>query len=183
MKSFSFAAAILAGTAILAASPAFAVGSNTVGDPIGVSLTVNDECTIQTDNLAFGSTGIVEGDITTSADITIECTKHTPYAIALSAGGSGDDSDRTMSNTTNPLFTDPLHYQLYRDSGHNQLWGSDIGTNTADSATVVGVTGGATGADEVHTINALVPAHQNVPIGTYNDTITATIWYADGVTP
>jgi spore coat protein U-like protein len=168
MKTISIAAAILAGAAILVASPAFA--GNTVGGAIHVGLTVVDECTIDTSDIAFGSTGIVQTHIETTADITIECTKRTPYSIALDAGDNataGDVATRKMKNGDDDL----INYQLYTDGGFSHVWGKTVGTDTVDSAS-------AAGTDEVKTIHARVPAHQNVPIGTYADTITATIWYA-----
>jgi len=41
----------------------------------------------------------------------------------------------------------------------------------------------AAGADEVITIYGQVPSHQNQPVGTYSDTVTATIWYAADAAP
>jgi spore coat protein U domain-containing protein, fimbrial subunit CupE1/2/3/6 len=171
MKLSSIAAAVLAGTAIFAVTPAFA--GNTVGGAIHVGLEVVDECTIDTENIDFGTIGIVQSNIDTSADITIECTKRTPYAISLDEGIVGaSTAGREMENGT----SDTINYQLYSNAGYSTVWGKVVGTDTVDSAS-------AAGADEVHTIYARVPSHQNVPIGTYADTITATIWYADDATP
>jgi spore coat protein U domain-containing protein, fimbrial subunit CupE1/2/3/6 len=171
MKLSSIAAAVLAGTAIFAVTPAFA--GNTVGGAIHVGLEVIDECTIDTEDIDFGQVGIVQSDINTTADITIECTKRTPYAIALNKGVVGaSTANRQMENGDGDL----INYNLYSDSGWGSIWGSVVGTDTVDSAS-------ADGADEVLTIYAKVPSHQNVPIGTYADTITATIWYADDATP
>jgi spore coat protein U-like protein len=171
MKLSNIAAAVLAGTAVFAVIPAFA--GNTVGGAIHVGLEVVDECTIDTENIDFGQIGIVQSDINTTADITIECTKRTPYAIALNKGLVGADTDhRQMENGT----SDVINYNLYSDPAWGSVWGAVVGTDTVDSVS-------ATGADEVHTIYAKVPSHQNVPIGTYADTITATIWYADDATP
>ena len=41
----------------------------------------------------------------------------------------------------------------------------------------------ATGLNEDHVIYARIPSKQNVPVGDYADTVTATIWYADDATP
>ena len=172
MKTISIAAAILAGAAVLVAAPAFA--GNTVGGTINLGLTVIDECTIDTDDLDFGTTGIVSTNVDTTADITIECTKRTPYAIALSAGDNataGDVLTRKMKNADNDL----VNYQLYSDN-FSTVWGKTVGTDTVDSAS-------AAGTLETHTIHARVPSHQNVPIGSYVDHVTATIWYADDATP
>ena len=71
---------------------------------------------------------------------------------------------------------DTVNYQLYSNAGYSTVWGNTVGADTVDSA-------GATGVNETHTIYARVPSHQNVPIGSYADTITATIWYAADATP
>lgn len=172
MKRISITAAVIAGSAVLAAPSAFA--GNTVGGDIHVGLTVVDECTIATNNLTFPVTGIVNSPVDTTADMTIECTKHTPYAISLDGGGTNNVAGRQLVNGSYP--SDPVNYQLYWDSGHLHPWGETVGTDTVDSAD-------ATGGDETHTIYARIPSHQNVPVGTYTDTIIATIWYADDATP
>jgi len=170
MKLTRLTAAVLAGAAAFAVSPAFA--GNATGS-INVGLTVTDDCTIATNDIDFGSTGIVESNIDTSADITIECTKGTAYAIGLDGGSTGNN---TAARKMTAGGADTVNYQLYSNAGYSTVWGNTVGTDTVDSAS-------ATGGNETHTIYARVPSHQNVPIGTYADTITATIWYAADATP
>jgi len=175
MKTTNIAAAILAGTAVLVASPAFA-GSTVAGNTIAVGLTIQDQCTISAPaSLSFGSHGIILSNVDSTADITIECTKETPYSIALDDGENAADAVNTTRSLKN-ADGDYIDYELYRDSNRTNLWGSTVGTggvpgNTVDSAS-------AAGADEVITIFGRVPSHQNQPIGTYADHVTATIWYA-----
>jgi spore coat protein U-like protein len=56
------------------------------------------------------------------------------------------------------------------------VWGKTIGEDTIDSVS-------AAGADEVFTVYARVPSHQNVPAGEYADTVTATVWYGEDLEP
>lgn len=170
MKLTRLTAAVLAGAAAFAVSPAFA--GNATGS-INVGLTVTDDCTIATNDIDFGSTGIVESNIDTSADITIECTKGTAYAIGLDGGSTGNN---TAARKMTAGGADTVNYQLYSNAGYSTVWGNTVGADTVDSAA-------ATGGNETHTIYARVPSHQNVPIGTYADTITATIWYAADANP
>ena len=173
MKLTNIAAALLAGTAAFVAAPAFAAGdfdgseTRTIAD----GLTIEQECQIGATAINFGNTGIIDTDLLATSTITIECTKESPYSIGLSAGGSGDASDRTLTDGTNLV-----HYVLSHDLDSTQNWGFTQGGDTADSAS-------ATGGNETLTVYARVPHHQNVPAGTYADTITATIWYDEGLLP
>ena len=178
MKPIRIAAALIAGGASLAALPAYADAfSSPKSASIAVSLTVEEECTIGTTPLAFGTTGIVDTNVETTATITVQCTAKSPYAIGLDAGANAGDTDvthRKLANTDG-VETATLNYQLYSDGGFSHIWGHTIGTDTVNSTPVTG----ATGADETFTVHARVPTHQNVPAGDYADTVTATIWYAD----
>lgn len=174
MRPTSYAAAILAGAAVLATSPAFA-GSTVAGSPIHMGLVIEDQCTISVPaGIDFGTHGIILANVDTSANMTIECTKETPYSIALDAGDNSADA----VNTTRSLKsgTNFLDYELYSGSAGGTVWGSTVGTDTVDKAS-------ADGADEVITIYARVPSHQNQPVGTYGDDVTATIWYAAEAAP
>jgi spore coat protein U domain-containing protein, fimbrial subunit CupE1/2/3/6 len=175
MKRTIAAAAIVMGSAAFFTGSAFASGftpDNPASNTIAVGLTIEDECTISTPGLDFGTHGVLESNIETQGDISIECTKGTAYAIALDAGvnASGVVANRAMNSGT-----DKIGYQLYSDSGFSSVWGDTFGTTTVGSAS-------ATGDAETHTVYARVPIQTSQPIGTYADTVTATIWYADNVT-
>lgn len=171
MKRYRIAAAVFLGSAFIAASPAFAVDTGSDTGTIGVSLTIIEECTLVTEALDFGTAGIIDENVDAEADITIECTKHSPYAIGLSAGLNAGGTDVTLRKLKNG-GTDTLNYQLYSDEDFSDVWGHTIGSNTVDGED-------ATGSDETFTIYGRVPTHQNAPAGSYSDTITATIWYDD----
>lgn len=179
MKRYRIAAAILASTALC--SPAFADWVETDSDTgtIAVTLTVVDDCVLETEPLSFGTTGIVDEEVPATATITIECTRDSPYAIALDAGandgGTGDVADRTLV-LTGGQADDVLSYQLYSDSGHSTVWGHTIGGDTVDSAS-------ASGEAQEYTIYGRIDDHQNAPAGAYTDTITATIYYGDDLEP
>jgi len=169
MKPTSIAATVIAGTAALLATPAFA-GSTVAGNTIAMGLVIEDQCTISVPaGIDFGTKGIILANVDTTATMTIECTKETPYSIALDAG----ENAANVVSTTRSLKSGSnyLDYELYYGSVGGTVWGSSVGTNTVDKAS-------ADGADETITIYARVPSHQNQPIGTYSDHVTATIWYA-----
>lgn len=176
MNRYRIAAAILATTALC--SPAFAAWVETDSDTgtIAVSLTVEDDCVLATEPLAFGDTGIVDEDVTASTTITIECTRDSAYAIALSAGvnAGGTDIANRKLKLDGGQADDVLAYQLYSDGTFDTEWGHTIGTDTVDSDS-------ALGEAEEHTIYGRIEDHQNAPAGEYADVITATIWYGAGL--
>ena len=132
MKLTRLTAAVLAGAAAFAVSPAFA--GNATGS-INVGLTVTDDCTIATNDIDFGSTGIVESNIDTSADITIECTKGTAYAIGLDGGSTGNN---TAARKMTAGGADTVNYQLYSNAGYSTVWGNTVGADTVDSPAATG---------------------------------------------
>jgi spore coat protein U-like protein len=60
-----------------------------------------------------------------------------------------------------------LNYALYSDSARTLNWGETDGTDTVDST--------GTGANQSFTVYGRVAASQNVPQGSYSDTITITV--------
>lgn len=142
-------------------------------DTIDVSLTVEASCTVTAQPLAFGTvSGTVATDIPQTTTLSVTCTNGAPYNIGLSDGGT--DTPATTRKMKNGTAT--VNYQLYQEAGHTNVWGNTQGTNT-----VAGTPG--TGAAQSYTIHGLIPAGQNnLTVGTYTDTITATIWYGTDYT-
>ncbi|MDN8913025.1 spore coat protein U domain-containing protein, partial [Staphylococcus aureus] len=68
------AAAILAPTALC--TPAMAVDTDSDTGNIAVSLTVVDDCVLETQPLAFPESGVIDRDVTAETTITIECTRN-----------------------------------------------------------------------------------------------------------
>jgi len=170
MKRISLAAAALAGTAVLAASPAFAI-TTSASDNISVTLTVEELCTITAPDFAFPTATFIDSVIDLTGDISVRCTKDSPYKIGLDGGLNGTVDQRKMISGSNTI-----DYQFYSDSNHSVVWGTTVG---AGENTVNSEVGGATADEETHTIYARIPV-QDAPAGDYTDTVTATIWYAGG---
>ena len=139
-----------------------------------VSAAVAGNCVIFTNDLAFGP---FDGatDLTQSATISVRCTSGTPYEVELSPGASGDYNNRTMSDGGTPANT--LAYNLYTDSNHTLVWG-DGTTSSTDSEGGTG-TGLSAAETKTHTVygELLAAGNEDVPVGNYSDTITATVVY------
>lgn len=140
---------------------------------LSVSATVAANCTITTAAVAFGAYDPVVANATTalngSGTVTTKCTNGSAVAISLGQGANA----ATGSTAAAPLRrmisgTNFLSYQLYRDSARTAVWAGDATTD-------VDITG--TGADVVSTVFGSVTSGQNVPVGSYSDTVIATVTF------
>lgn len=152
-------AATLAATTAIAASP-------TTGS-FDVQLTIEADCSMASGAvLDFGTRGILGANVDQSTTISITCTNTTDYTIALNAGlhagTPGDVSTRRMINGA-----EDITYNLYSDSGHSDVWGNTVGTDT------VAATG--TGDAQTYTVYGRVGPQTTPPPGLYEDTITVTM--------
>ncbi|WP_232343216.1 spore coat U domain-containing protein [Burkholderia pseudomallei] len=131
------------------------------------SATVVNDCFINATNVAFGSTGVIQGALTATGTISAQCTNGDAFRIALNGGASGNVAARAMQRTGGG---GAVNYQLYLDAAHSTIWGDGTaGTSTA--------TGTGSGLSQSLTVYGQVPAQTTPAPGTYSDTITATITF------
>lgn len=155
---------------VLCASSAFA---GTATSNMSVSATVSANCTITAGALAFGAYDPIVTNATNplpgTATLTVACTNGSPSVITLDqglnpAGGSTNAAPlRQMASGGNFLS-----YSLFQDNALTVPWGNTNGTGSAYTGT--GVSGSVT-------VYGQVSGGQNVPSGTYNDTVVATITF------
>lgn len=120
-------------------------------------------CTVTVVSVAFADYDVFATSATdTTGTVNVNCGSSTTYAIALSAG-FGTFASRVMTGGSNQL-----DYNLFTDSQRLTVWGD----GTSGSATV-----SATAAGGTYTVYGRIPARQNVPAGSYSDTITVTVTY------
>lgn len=128
-------------------------------------LTIDTSCTVDANPLDFGSVSDLDGNAA-SSNLSVTCTLDGPYTVALDGGSvSGDVNDRRMQRASGP---ETIDYQLYRDSGHTELWGDTPGSVVA---------GTGTGNAQSIPIFGLVPPQGLAPPGTYQDVITVTVTF------
>ncbi|MCP1727235.1 spore coat protein U-like protein [Natronospira proteinivora] len=155
---------------LLAISAALATVSNVAladTDTLTVSAEVDSSCVVTANDLDFGTINVLSADPveeTTTIDVT--CTSDTGYEIGLDPGNSGEVSARHMTDGSD----NELNYNLYQDAGHGDVWGDTEGDDTvADTGT---------GSAESHTVYGQVAGGQDdLPAGSYDDTINVTIYY------
>ncbi|GLS39217.1 spore coat protein U [Mesorhizobium tianshanense] len=133
-----------------------------------VQITISAECQINSaTDLNFGSSGVIDTAVAASSAIAVQCTNGTDYDIGLDTGqGTGATvADRLMTGPNSETVT----YSLYTDTGHTDVWGDTIGTDT--------VAGTGTGAEQTYSVYGQVPTQDTPTAGTYADVITVTLTY------
>jgi spore coat protein U-like protein len=152
-------------------------GSGHAGSVTGslpVSAAVAAVCTVSTSAVSFGSvTGLVV--VTTTGDVTVNCTVSLPYHIALDGGQHllGNPMSGFTRNIISGSYGAP--YVLIKPTG-GLSWGDSDYSNTFPSGSSLADTG--SGANQAHTVNATLPPFASVPGGTnLTDTVTVTVYY------
>ncbi|HEV2271322.1 MAG TPA: spore coat U domain-containing protein [Steroidobacteraceae bacterium] len=120
-------------------------------------------CSVTVVNVGFGGYDVFQQqDTETTGSVNVTCDSSASYAISLSAG-FGTFAARAMSNGSQQL-----DYNLFTDPQRLTIWGD----GTSGTVTV-----SATGTGGTYTVYGMIPALQNVPAGSYSDTITVTVTY------
>jgi spore coat protein U-like protein len=175
--SKSLAVAALLGLGATLVAPKAQAATATAN--LAVSAAVSANCTISTSALAFGAYDPVVANASTALNgtgsVTIACTKGSAPNITLDLGANFVGSQRNMKNTGN---TDVLGYQLFQPP--------DTTPGSACSfpgSTVWGTAGGqiftptspGSKASRSYNVCGTVAANQDVSVGTYQDTVVATV--------
>ncbi len=140
----------------------------TATDTFDVTASVIDACQITAADHSFGSYSSISGsNLDATSSINILCTNGTSYDVELNAGTTvgGAIAARLLTDGANTLA-----YNLYTTSGRTTVWGDGTGA----SATVAGT---GSGSLQSLTVYGRVAASQAVPVGSYSDTVTATITF------
>ncbi len=132
-----------------------------------ISVTAVDSCNVSAFDLAFGRYDPLQSSPADQTSIvSVTCTLDVAYVIGLNAGaGAG----ATVANRKMTSGSGALDYSLYRDGSRTTVWGNTAGTDT--------VSGIGTGIPTDYTVYGRVNAKQPVRSGTYQDTITVSIYY------
>lgn len=138
---------------------------------LAVSASVANGCTITAANtLGFGAYNTVSGAaVNSSAAIQVACTTGTETTITLGEGAhadalsSADVPLRQMIDGSGHL----LAYSLFSDTQRLVVWGNTLDTGLPYVAL------SSAGADQ--TVFGRITANQDVPAGTYTDSVVATI--------
>jgi spore coat protein U-like protein len=143
-------------------SPSSCGSGNTSSFPFSASATVQQVCTVSATTLNFGSiAGFLTGNHDGTSTVSVKCVNGTAYKVGLDNGQHGT---RRMQGPGGYIS-----YELYRDSGRTQRWGTNLGVDTAS--------GTGSGNPQNITVFGRVPAQTTPSAGTYSDTVTVTVTY------
>src|SRR6185437_382841 len=148
--------------------------STTATSSLSVSASVTANCTITTTAVAFGAYDPVSTNASTALDgsgaVNVTCTSGASATLTLGQGSNADvgSSDSVPARRMNDGSTHYLAYALYQDNGHTTVWG-----NTGPT----GLPNTGTGIQVVVPVYGSVAAGQNVPAGSYSDTVVATVTF------
>ncbi len=176
-RNHLIAAAVAAQIAFMPVGPLVplaeaAVYSNgTATATFNVTLTLQANCAITANPLAFGTNGVLGTAINQQTTLSVTCTNTTPYNVGLDGGNVTGSSvtSRLMAGTATGNTTTTIGFQLYQDSGRTTIWGNTQGTNT--------VAGTGSGSAQTLTVYGQVPAQATPKPDTYQTTVTATVYF------
>jgi spore coat protein U-like protein len=109
----------------------------------------------------FGSTVDVAGSV------TVICTQGTTYNIGLNSGIASGTTVYTRVMTGGAGGQSSLGYMLYSNAAYTNVWGNTSGTGW--------VAGTGTGSAQTYAIYGQIPANEASPLGSYTDTIAASV--------
>lgn len=165
--------------------------AQTVTDTFTVSAVVESVCEVTANDLDFGTYSPLSAVPLVSGVSTIDvtCNLLTPHDIGISSGAnSADVTTRAMMNTDVAITSDNLlNYTLgcvlnvtLPPVAAEIL--TNCATNWGETPGVLGIGGDTffaigTGLTIPVVLSGTIPAGQNVAIGTYQDTLTATVTF------
>ena len=154
---------VLAVISIMA--PAAFAGSVTSANPANnVSAAVIANCSVSTFALGFGNYDPLSAtNLDAQTTVNVYCTKGATGTVSLGLGANASGAVRRMTDGTNFMT-----YEVYKDAGRTTIW-NGVNTNSAVS------TSKSTALNGGFIAYGRVPAGQDLPVGTFNDTLQATV--------
>lgn len=119
-------------------------------------------CLLETNDLDFGTAGLISSNIDAETDFELTCTEGTEYEIAIDGGAADDPENRLLASGSNTV-----RYDLYSNAQRSHHWGMDPGTT---------VDGEGDGTTQTYDVYGRIPP-QPAAAGAYSDTVVVTIIY------
>ena len=158
---------------LLVSSDTSVIAGNSTAN-LTVNATVVANCTVTTATITFPNYDPIVAHASTPDDttavgaVTVACTKGTSSTIGLSFGQNATNSPRAMKDSAGNL----LSYDLYTNSPGGTVWGNIGGPGTPYTPSPAAAPSKAPRAFNVY---GRIPQAQDVPAGSYTDTVIATV--------
>ncbi|HTK29299.1 MAG TPA: spore coat U domain-containing protein [Vicinamibacterales bacterium] len=156
----------LCAACVLAAATAVEAGSASTS--LALSASVASNCTIASSAVSFGTYDPVVGNVSSNLDgtgsVTVACTKGATATIALNLGANASGSTRRLGDGSGNFLT----YEIYQDSSRVTVWSNSGGGLLTPAAA-------PSAAPRSFTAYGRVASGQDVPPGSYTDSVTATV--------
>lgn len=159
--------------AVLAVTATSAAMADIKTSTFQVLINVAKACSVtagNASNINFGTVDSSATGLSASGNISVTCSKTTPYNVGLTPSNTDTAGAGVMSGV--PGNSDTVAYQLRSVSATGPVWGSTATPTTVGN----GVAGTGTGAAQTIPVFATV-ASANVTPGAYSDTVTVTVNY------
>lgn len=133
------------------------------------------DCTVSALSTSFGAYDTFSAvPLDAAGQVTVTCQfligVLVGYTVQLGTGSSGSYSTRSLSGSGYQL-----DYNLYVDSARSTVWGDGSGgTTTVNDGYLITL---LLPYERNYTVYGRIPAAQNVPPGSYSDTIVVTVNY------
>ncbi len=179
-KSSAAYASVTAIVAALAlAIPPQAAGTTAV---LGISASVTANCTISTTALSFGRYESLEANATTplnaAGTVSIACTKGMAPKITMDLGQNPNAGKRYMALVASAATAGTLYYELYQPPSPTPGTGCSFPGTTAWGASAGQIFAPSPATSRVartYNVCGTIPPGQFAVMGTYADTIVATV--------
>jgi len=151
--------------ALLAAGVGFsgAAMAQTATADLTVTLNVLGSCTVAAQTVAFtDQTSLTLSSQDLSRPITVNCSTGLPYELGFGPGQANQGGQRRMASGGHFV-----NYGIYRDNAYTESLSAVGGANS--------ITSTGTGADQIHTIYARLPAQTATGYGAYSDKPVMTV--------
>jgi len=174
MKKVSARMLTVAGATALVFGAMSGAQAATSTDNLSVTASVAANCSISTTAVAFGAYDPVVANAVAAIDqtgtVSVNCTSGANATVTLGQGANagGGSTDAVPVRRMSDGVTSFLNYTLYSDAGRTTAWGNTGGTGQAHLGT---------GSAANLTVYGRLPGGQAVPVGSYTDTVVATITF------
>jgi spore coat protein U-like protein len=165
MKAFNLKA-LVAAVAMIGCASAMAGSQNAT---MTNTATVVNSCSITAQGFSTPYNPIATSPAQAQGTVSYSCANSGSTAsIALDEGANGSGNGTATPLRNLKSGSNMLPYNLYLDSAYANVWGNDPDVNEYTGLTQDGNTYSVT-------VYGQIPAGATAPVGTYTDTVTATI--------